>query len=371
LLLGVGLWAAALPTFAQGRVRTELHFPAPPGYVTLKCDFHMHTVFSDGTVWPTLRVEEAWREGLDAIAITDHVEYQPHRADVSTNHERSYELARAAAEALGIIVIRGAELTRGEPPGHLNALFLKDIAPLRAVRDEDAVKAAADQGAFLFWNHPGWKQPERRSVWYAQQGEFYDRGWLKGIEVVNGTTYDPIAHQWCLDKKLTLVANSDIHGPIALEYDGSESGHRPLTLVFATERSEAAIREALLARRTVLFTGKRLLGEAQFLEPLLKGALEVRHPPVRFAAGQRATMQVFNRAPISFEVQPAEQVGAVAALRDATLVAGKTSLLELRATAAGLSGRRTLRLPLRVANLLTAPHHALTVELDVEAEFPP
>src|ERR1035437_2346251 len=116
---------------AQTRVRSEVNFPDIPGYVTLKCDFHMHTVFSDGQVWPTVRVEEAWRQGLDAIAITDHIEYKPHKADVSTNYNRSYELAKGSAENLNLILIKAAEITRGEPPGHLNALFLDQIEPLR------------------------------------------------------------------------------------------------------------------------------------------------------------------------------------------------------------------------------------------------
>jgi hypothetical protein len=61
-------------TLAQAEVRHEIHFPDLPGYQTLKCDLHMHTVFSDGYVWPTVRVDEAWREGLDAISLTDHIE---------------------------------------------------------------------------------------------------------------------------------------------------------------------------------------------------------------------------------------------------------------------------------------------------------
>ena len=42
-------------------VRREIRFPDLPGCGTLKCDFHMHTVFSDGEVWPPVRVAEAWR----------------------------------------------------------------------------------------------------------------------------------------------------------------------------------------------------------------------------------------------------------------------------------------------------------------------
>ena len=357
--------------FAQARVRTELTFPDVPDYVTLKCDFHMHTVFSDGAVWPTVRVEEAWRDGLDAIAIADHIEYQPHRADVNTNYGRSHEIARAAAEQLGVIVIRAAEITRGEPPGHLNALFLKSIDPLRTSNYVDALQAAVDQGAFIFWNHPGWKQPENKSLWYAEQGEFYDKGWLKGIEVVNGGDFDPIAHQWCVDKKLAMVANSDVLGPITWDYDLSEENHRPVTLVFATQRTEEAIKEALFARRTVLFAGKQLVGDEQFLKPLFDGAVEMKNQPVRIKGKNRAVVQVFNRSPVSFELQPAGNSEDVTVPRKVTLQAGKTSLLEVTGKGTGATGKRTVALPFRVANLKITPDEALTVELKFEAEFLP
>ena len=61
----------------QSNVRNEISIPGFDQYQTLKCDFHIHTVFSDGHVWPTMRVAEAWQEGLDAISITDHIEYRP------------------------------------------------------------------------------------------------------------------------------------------------------------------------------------------------------------------------------------------------------------------------------------------------------
>jgi len=52
-------------------VRKDMRFPNILDYKTLKCDFHIHTVFSDGNVWPTIRVDEAWMKGFDAISITD------------------------------------------------------------------------------------------------------------------------------------------------------------------------------------------------------------------------------------------------------------------------------------------------------------
>ncbi len=153
--------------FCQTRVRSEPEIPDLPGYVTLKCDFHMHTVFSDGDVWPTVRVEEAWRQGLDAFSITDHIEYHPHKPDVLVDHNRPYEIAQPGAEVLNLIFVRGGEITRRMPPGHFNAIFLKDTDLLDTPDFMDAAKAAISQGAFVFWNHPGWtgQQPDGVSRW--------------------------------------------------------------------------------------------------------------------------------------------------------------------------------------------------------------
>jgi hypothetical protein len=92
--------------------RRKIMIPDIPGFVTLKCDFHMHTVFSDGIVWPTYRVDEAWQEGLDAIAITDHIEKQPSKKYISGDHNASYEIAYPQAVDKDIILIRAGEITR-------------------------------------------------------------------------------------------------------------------------------------------------------------------------------------------------------------------------------------------------------------------
>jgi 3',5'-nucleoside bisphosphate phosphatase len=62
---------AAVRLGAQGPTRQLLPVPDLPGFHTLKGDFHLHTVFSDGNVWPTVHVQDAWRDGLDVIAFTE------------------------------------------------------------------------------------------------------------------------------------------------------------------------------------------------------------------------------------------------------------------------------------------------------------
>ncbi len=266
----------------SGKKKPQKSIPDIPGYYTLKCDFHIHTVFSDGKVWPDVRVTEAIEEGLDAIAITDHLKYgklgkYPEIQEEDRN--RSFDIAKEAAVNSDLIVIRGAEITQGMPPGHINAIFLSD-ANIAQKDYMDTFEKAKQQGAFIFWNHPHWKSPDKSweqdgiPRWFDVHAKLVEGNTLKGIEVVNARSYSKEAHQWCVDKNLTMVANSDIHAPITLEYDLKEE-HRPTTLVFARERTEAGIKEALINHRTALWFENNIIGDKQFLDPLFHESVKV------------------------------------------------------------------------------------------------
>ena len=109
----------------------KLKFPDIPGYKTLKCDLHQHTVFSDGSVWPDIRVQEALMDGLDAISLTEHLEYQPHKDDIPhPDRNRSYDIAIKEAASHDLVIVKGSEITRKMPPGHCNAVFLSDCNKL-------------------------------------------------------------------------------------------------------------------------------------------------------------------------------------------------------------------------------------------------
>lgn len=61
------------PRYAEN-TRMEMRIPNQiNGFITLKGDLHTHTYFSDGSVSPDMRVDEAWKTGLDVLAITDHI----------------------------------------------------------------------------------------------------------------------------------------------------------------------------------------------------------------------------------------------------------------------------------------------------------
>jgi predicted metal-dependent phosphoesterase TrpH len=353
------------------RVRRAVRIPDIPGYRTLKCDLHIHTVFSDGSVWPDVRSEEAWREGLDAIAITDHIEYQPHADDLPTNHDRSFEIAKPHGDQLALTVIRGSEITRDMPPGHLNAIFLRSSFPLDTERWRDVLVAAHEQRAFIFWNHPGWdgQQPDGVARWYPEHSELLEKGMLHGIEVVNYRSYYPEAHRWSLEKDLAILSNSDIHAPLNLGYAVHEGDHRPMTLVFAKDASLEAIREALFARRTAAYSGNLLIGRKEHLRPLFEHSIEILSPRVAVTPGGQAWVQIRNDSDVRFELTGGGSESGVTAPTDVVLSANRTSLLSLRADETAPPGIVRLSLAYTVGNLLVEPEHGLAVELTVEVEI--
>lgn len=266
-------------TQAQHRHQSDhaLAYPNIDGYVTLKSDLHIHTVFSDGNVWPTIRVQEALRENLDAISLTEHLEYQPHLKDIPhPDRNRSYDLALAEAKEHDLLIVHGSEITRSAPMGHNNAVFINDANPLLTDKAETAFAEAKKQNAFVFWNHPAWhaQNPKGDPILSDFQKKRIKNGELHGIEVINSVDYSEEALALALDQNLTIMGTSDIHGLI--DWDYTEKGNdRPITLVFAKEKSLASMQEALFQGNTVAVYNALLVGKPEFLIPLIQASIKV------------------------------------------------------------------------------------------------
>lgn len=291
-----------LPELQRDNNRQTISIPDIPGYKTLKCDFHMHTVFSDGSVWPTVRVEEAWSEGLDVISITDHIERQPSKQFIGGDKNSSYELAKNVAEEKGIILIPGGEVTRSMPPGHLNAIFLSDINMLNKEDWRDALKNAKADGGFIMWNHPGWKaqQPDT-CIWMAEHEELYKNKMLHGVEVFNEKEWYPIALDWCIEKNLTPIANSDVHG-VSEYYYNYDKFLRPMTLVFAKDRTQESVKEALFAGRAVAFFSNILAGKSEYLKAIFTEAVFVKEVGKARKEGLKR-FEITNNSDIPFQIE--------------------------------------------------------------------
>lgn len=261
-----------LPQYDNSSVRNEIIIPDVGPYKVLKCDFHIHTIFSDGSVWPDIRVQEAWQDGLDAIAITDHIEYRPKKDILKGDLNESYKIANKFAQNYGLIVVKGTEITRSKPLGHLNALFIEDAEKMKVEDPLKSIDEAVAQGAFIMWNHPGW--PNDTCTMYPVHEKLIKEGKLNGVEVFNYQEYYPLSFDWPTRHNIAFMANSDIHGLINVEYNPSQ-GFRPMTLVLATDKTEKALRDGMNAARTIAFFNNTLVGSEQNLKSLLKSCVKV------------------------------------------------------------------------------------------------
>lgn len=289
-------------TLASAVTPHRAKIPNIPGYTTLKGDFHIHTIFSDDTTWPTTRVDEAAYDGLDFISITDHLDTR-HQKMVNNgtfnaekvNRNTSYEIAASQGKKRDIMVIHGAEITRGKWmfPAHFNTHFITDANEVCAktesapkgkndIQEEEnaivaGLKEARAQGGFLVWNHPDWeRQAHNETIWWPIHSYIYDNGLMDGIEIVNRFTgYDPEAFHWAMEKNLAIVSGTDCHKPMFELVDYERGEYRPMTLVFAKERSLAGIREALDARRTAVFCDGHVYGKAELIEALFRECFEI------------------------------------------------------------------------------------------------
>lgn len=294
--------------------RKIVSIPNIEGYLTLKGDFHLHTSLDDGDVSPKARVREAWYDGLDVIAMTPHIGVHKNAGVHLKDYNLPNKLAIAEGKKMGVLVIQSAEITRKKPFGHMNALFLKDCnvfdenrylvdekgellrdkngdrIPNRATEMKD-FEAAEAQGAFIIWNHPGW--PDKKSTLYPMHKKLIEEKRIHAVELFNSSEWYPRVLDWFETYKLPMMANTDIHVITMNKYNRCL---RPMTLVFAKERTLESVREAMFAGRMLALFGNKLAGDAELIKQLLKASLQVR-----VIDEKKGTIEVTNISDIEFE----------------------------------------------------------------------
>ncbi len=277
-------------TLRREVLRQEFVLPEVNGFKVLKADLHSHSIYSDGNVTPEYRVREAWVDGLDVLAITEHVEYRPWEGKmysylkgylpqdaqnvniskiakekgILANLNLSNELAAKAAVGYGITIIPGVEITRTpETIGHYNALFVEDANTIYDSDPAVSIRKAREQGALIMHNHPGWRRKNLQMTEFEQK--VYGENLIDGVEIMNGSEFYPSVVQRALDKKLFMAANTDIHSTTAMDY--TNQGHRRnMTFILAKDASLESLKDAMKKRRTLAYSFGTLAGEEQLVK---------------------------------------------------------------------------------------------------------
>jgi predicted metal-dependent phosphoesterase TrpH len=324
--------------------RTNIDIPQVNGYNVYKADLHTHSIYSDGHASLTMRLAEAWRDGLDIYAVTEHAEYRPHEKDYvkwmkgylpenikaennslvnkSANEKGilvdlnlPYRLAMKAAEKYGITVIPGIEVTRTPATiGHYNALFIKDANKIYDADPEKAIRNARKQGAIIMHNHPGWTRKNLDMIEFEQR--VYDKGLIDGVEIMNGTEFYPKAIDRAKQYKLFMASNTDIHQTTSELYSANDE-YRNMTLILAKDKSLESIREALEAKRTLAFSFGTVVGDEELLRALFHASVKIT--PTQ-ANEKRAYLQFENNSSIDFILRQGEGAASMVLNRHSTIL---------------------------------------------------
>ncbi len=376
LLAGTMTLGAMAPAVAHNGIEEtrKLEFPAlPDGRFVLPVDLHTHSVFSDGSVWPDIRVQEAKRDALFAMAVSEHLEYQPKAKDIPhPDRNRAWQVASEAAAvkpdaegaaARPLMVINGSEITKvAMPAGHINAVFITDANPILDARADvrKQLEVANDQGAFVFWNHPYWyaQRPNGIAELTPQHAEFIKAGLLHGIEVVNGADFSEEALKIALDNNLTVMGTSDIHGLIDWDYDLENGGHRTATLVLTRSQTPDALKAALKAGDTVAIYNGALVGRTKNVEAVVRGTLSAE-AGAYFGTTKMAPVKFTNTGPVDYLVESTGAQGFYDEARVFTIKAHSSFTVMVP----NVQDRAKLKLTLKVMNTWIAPKEHLSIEV--------
>lgn len=242
--------------------------PAPPpiaavrgGYQVVEADLHVHTRFSDGFLSPLDVVLHARRQGLGAIAITEHNVVFPAR------------MARTMSRLIdGPEVILGEEITTRDY--HLLAYGIDRAVDAR-LPIRQAIADVHAQGGVVVAAHPA------RRFWPALDPVL---PLLDGVEVVHPVAWRPPGGGWSAGDFVDFWERMRAVKPRAVAIGSSDYHAGPIlglgtTLVFARTRAASDLVEALREGRTVVLDRDGTpRGDPAMIELLAREPL-TDHPP--------------------------------------------------------------------------------------------
>ena len=311
------------------RQRREIILPEVNGFTVYKADLHTHSIFSDGSVTPEFRVQEAWHDGLDVMAVTEHLEYRPYeqkmvnflndllpegtkatntniigtgktdKDGIKSDLNYPVRLAEAAAKGYGLTIIPGIEITRTpETIGHFNALFTKDNNTIHDTDPLLAFRNAHAQGALVMSNHPGWR---RTNIEMTQtEKTAYAEKLIDGVEVMNTGEFYPGVIDQAIEQKVFMASNTDVHGSTVEDYQFTGEGlFRNMTFILAKDNSLESLKEALKACRTLAYSFGTIAGEESLLKAFFKASIATKVIYTNPSNGNR-TVRLTNTSSIPY-----------------------------------------------------------------------
>ena len=168
------------------------------GYKEYRGAIHIHSDYSDGSGSVEEIIRDAKECGLDFIILSDHDTLEAKDAGWEGWHE-------------GVLVAVGVEVSPIKR-GHILALNMHEVDGYRYMREDEVVKSAHEQGAYVFVVHPQGKKKKSLGI-NLESWRYWDLEEIVGIEIWS------FMHDWIEDfswwkiKEFYKDPHSKISGP--------------------------------------------------------------------------------------------------------------------------------------------------------------
>jgi hypothetical protein len=125
----------------------------------------------------------------------------------------------------------------------------------------------------------------------------------------------------CIDEKLTMFANTDIHGASSYPRMSPEV-FRTMTFVLAKELTEKDIKEAIVKRRTLAYVAGNVIGEEKWLSELLNESIDC-HMVQENKEKETRKYQLTNLSSIAYTLRHGKRTYRVDPLKSVFITLGK------------------------------------------------
>ena len=183
----------------------------------------------------------------------------------------------------------------------------------------EAFRNVKRQGGIIIHNHPAWRRDTSDKTEFHEA--VYSEGLIDGVEVANGGVFYPHIVRRCVEEKLAMFGNTDEHGLTSSRF-GSAGHFRTMTLIFAKDLTEKSIKDAILKRRTIAYSGGDLIGEELWLAAFLNAAIDCRMVKESAKKGVR-TYVLTNLSSITYYLRNGKNVHELEPFKSFMVTFGK------------------------------------------------
>ena len=144
-----------------------------------------------------------------------------------------------------------------------------------------------------------------------------------------------------------------------------------MTLVFSTDNSAPAIRQAILDRRTCVYYGDTLIGEEFLLRALFDSCVTIDKSRLKMTGRQRAFIKLANKSNFAFDLRLEKLNPEVQFDYELSLRPGSQNRLTVRGRKASMKLVEQVRVNYIVTNMMVAPGKPLVIPLPADLDIQP